>query len=119
MNDAGSNEAHVPPAGQDSTVEDWFGQIAARGAELADALTDEVGEERAEELFNQQAEGAAEQEARHGDGSTPTRAGRRTRRSGTRPVPSVRGGRSGPLVRPGQCRKKSGMDRDRSGRDGR
>ena len=34
-------------------------------------LTEEVGEERAEELFNQQAEGAAEQEARHGDRIDP------------------------------------------------
>jgi hypothetical protein len=71
MNDAGSNEAHVPPVGHDSTVEDWFGQSAARDAELADELTEEVGEERAEELFNQQAEGAAEQEARHGDRIDP------------------------------------------------
>jgi len=57
--------------GEDSKVEDWFGQSVERDAELADDLTERVGEDRAEQLFEQEASGEAEQEARHGDAIDP------------------------------------------------
>ena len=57
--------------GEDSKVDDWFGQSVDRDAEVADELVDEVGEERAEELFEQRADGRKEQEARHGEHIDP------------------------------------------------
>jgi len=53
--------------GEDSRVEDWFGQSVERDTEVAERLTEEVGAERAEVLFEEQATGRDEQEARHGD----------------------------------------------------
>lgn len=64
-------DAQVPAEGEDSRVEDWFGQSVDRDAELADRLTEEVGEERAEELFEDQAGGEAEQDARRGEQIDP------------------------------------------------
>jgi hypothetical protein len=68
---ATSDDAKQPEPGTDSRVEDWFGQSAERDAELADRLTDELGEEAAERAFDEQAAGAAEQDARHGDSIDP------------------------------------------------
>lgn len=60
-----------PEPGQDSRVEDWFGQSVQRDAELADALVDEVGEEEAGRRFDEEADGAEEQRARHGSSIDP------------------------------------------------
>ena len=60
-----------PGPGQDSKVDDWFGQSVARDAELADTLTAELGEDEAEEVFEEIATGEDEQEARHGDRIDP------------------------------------------------
>lgn len=60
-----------PDEGEDSRVEDWFGQSVDRDTEVAEQLTAEVGEERAEELFETKATGRDEQEARHGDEIDP------------------------------------------------
>jgi hypothetical protein len=59
--------------GQDSRVEDWFGQSVERDAELADELTEKEGldEDEAERRFDEQATGASEQAARHGDRIDP------------------------------------------------
>ena len=57
--------------GEDSRVEDWFGQSVDRDADLADRLTDELGEDRAEQAFEDRATGRAEQEARHGERIDP------------------------------------------------
>lgn len=60
-----------PEPGQDSRVEDWHGQSVAKDAELAEELVAEHGEEKAEELFDEQAEGESVQAARHGDSIDP------------------------------------------------
>ena len=57
----------TPEPGTDSKVEDWFGQSVDRDAELADQLSAELPADEAERRFDQQAHGAAEQAARHGD----------------------------------------------------
>ena len=54
-----------PGPGQDSKVDDWFGQSVARDAEVAETLTDELGEDEAEKVFEQTATGEDEQDARH------------------------------------------------------
>lgn len=50
-----------------STVDDWFGQNAARDQELADELVDQEGgdEAAAERRFEQEAEGEEKYEAGH------------------------------------------------------
>jgi hypothetical protein len=52
---------------ENSTVDDWFGQNAARDAELADELVAEEGgdEKAAEERYEQEAEGEAKYKAGH------------------------------------------------------
>lgn len=60
-----------PEPGQDSKVEDWFGQSVDRDAELADALTEELGEDEAERAFDQRATGDDEQASRRGDSIDP------------------------------------------------
>lgn len=60
-----------PEPGKDSRVEDWIGQSVERDTELAEKLVDEHGEERAEALFEERADGKATQEARHGDSIDP------------------------------------------------
>lgn len=60
-----------PEPGTDSRVEDWHGQSIERDSELAEELVAEHGEERAEELFDEQADGKETQEARHGDSIDP------------------------------------------------
>lgn len=52
---------------ENSTVDDWFGQNAARDAELADELVEEEGgdEEAAEERFEREAEGEETYRAGH------------------------------------------------------
>lgn len=57
--------------GTDSRVEDWFGQSAARDAELADELTDELGEAGAEAAFDERSTGREEQDARRGEQIDP------------------------------------------------
>jgi hypothetical protein len=69
--DASGGDPAQPEPGTDSRVEDWFGQSVARDAELADELTERLGEERAAEVFEEQASGREEQEARHGDHIDP------------------------------------------------
>jgi len=61
----------TPEPGQDSRVEDWFGQSAARDAELADKLSEELDPTSAEAEFEKQATGEEEQEARRGDEIDP------------------------------------------------
>ncbi|MET0326226.1 MAG: hypothetical protein ABW219_13460 [Ilumatobacteraceae bacterium] len=60
-----------PAPGQDSKVDDWFGQSVARDADLAETLTDELGEDEAEKVFEEIATGEDEQDARHGDSIDP------------------------------------------------
>jgi hypothetical protein len=50
-----------------STVDDWFGQQAARDAEVADEATTEAGGdlEEAERLFDERAEGEEKYEKGH------------------------------------------------------
>ncbi len=60
-----------PEPGKDSRVEDWLGQSVDRDTELAEKLVEEHGEERAEEIFDEQAEGESIQAARHGDSIDP------------------------------------------------
>ncbi|HEX2576814.1 MAG TPA: hypothetical protein VHK88_10735 [Aquihabitans sp.] len=51
---------------ENSTVDDWFGQNAARDQELADKLVAEEGsEEAAEERFEQEAQGEERYDAGH------------------------------------------------------
>lgn len=52
---------------ENSTVDDWFGQNAARDAELADELVAEEGgdEQAAEERFDEEAEGEDKYKAGH------------------------------------------------------
>jgi hypothetical protein len=59
-------DANQMEPGTDSRVEDWFGQSVARDAELADKLTEDLGETDAEASFDEQATGRDEQGARHG-----------------------------------------------------
>jgi hypothetical protein len=66
-----SENAKQPEPGTDSRVEDWFGQSVERDAELADRLTSELGEPRAEAEFDAQSSGRDEQDARHGDHIDP------------------------------------------------
>lgn len=67
---AGTDPKQAEP-GTDSRVEDWMGQSVDEDAELAEKLVDEHGEEKAEELFDEQSEGKQTQEARHGDSIDP------------------------------------------------
>ena len=64
------DDANETEPGTDSRVEDWFGQSVGRDAELADRLTDELGDDAAA-AFEAQAGGEAEQAARHGDEIDP------------------------------------------------
>ncbi len=57
--------------GQDSKVEDWFGQSVDRDAALADSLSDEFGEDEAGAVFDEVATGEDKQAARHGDHPDP------------------------------------------------
>ena len=59
------------PAGQDSTVGDWFGQSVDQDAELAEKLSEELGDDEAEKAFEEQSEGRATQERRHGSEIDP------------------------------------------------
>ena len=71
MSDESSNQ---PPPGQDSTVDDWFGQSVQRDAEVADEVTADdadVDAADAEEEFARRARGREEQEARHGEHIDP------------------------------------------------
>ena len=70
-----------PKPGQDSTVDDWMGQSVERDRQLAEELTNELGEEEAEARFNKQATGRAEQEARHGSSIDPDQGQSAYRRS--------------------------------------
>lgn len=60
-----------PGPGQDSRVEDWFGQSVQRDADLASELTDELGADEGERAFDELATGRSEQAARHGDEIDP------------------------------------------------
>ncbi|WP_040493475.1 hypothetical protein [Ilumatobacter nonamiensis] len=60
-----------PETGHDSRVEDWHGQSVDRDAELADRLSDELGEEQAEAEFDRRATGKETQAQRHGDSIDP------------------------------------------------
>lgn len=67
----GDADPQQPEPGTDSQVQDWMGQSVDEDSELADELVAEHGEEKAEELFDQQADGEQTQEARHGDSIDP------------------------------------------------
>src|SRR4051794_20510720 len=56
----------TPEPGQDSTVEDWFGQSVERDKELAEDLSEQLPPREAERVFEQQAKGVPEQQARRG-----------------------------------------------------
>lgn len=65
-------QAHDNPDGsieepENSTVDDWFGQNAARDAELADELVAEEGgdQQAAEQRFDEEAEGEDKYRAGH------------------------------------------------------
>ena len=62
---------NTPAPGTDSRVEDWIGQSAARDAELADRLSEELPPDEAQAAFEQEATGSDEQAARHGDSIDP------------------------------------------------
>jgi hypothetical protein len=59
--------------GQDSRVEDWFGQSVQRDAELADEVvaSDDGDMEQAEADFDARSTGSDEQARRHGDHIDP------------------------------------------------
>jgi len=61
----------TPEPGTDSKVDDWFGQSVERDAELADELSEQLPPDEAAAEFDRQAEGRAEQEARHGERIDP------------------------------------------------
>ncbi len=54
---------------ENSTVDDWFGQNVARDQDVADTAMDEAGgdSQRAEQLYEQRAEGEETYEAGHPD----------------------------------------------------
>jgi hypothetical protein len=66
-----SDETPTPEQGQDSTVDDWFGQSVDRDAELADELSEKLPPEEAEQAFEEQATGEHEQDSRRGDHIDP------------------------------------------------
>ncbi len=57
----------TPPPGEDSTVDDWFGQNVARDQDLADKVVAEEGGglEAAEQRFEDEAEGKQTYDAGH------------------------------------------------------
>lgn len=57
--------------GSDTPVKEWFGQSVDSDKELAEELVDEHGEDKAEELFDEQAQGAEVDAARRGDHIDP------------------------------------------------
>jgi hypothetical protein len=61
----------TPNPGEDSRVEDWFGQSVDHDAELAESLSEELPPDEAEAAFEAQAHGRAEQERRHGSSIDP------------------------------------------------
>ena len=66
-----SDTPATPEPGTDSRVEDWHGQSVDRDARLADELSKELPPDVAEQAFDEQATGRAEQAARHGDEINP------------------------------------------------
>ena len=57
--------------GTDTPVAEWFGQNVDSDAELADDLVAEHGEEKAEDLFDDESKGADVEDARRGDTIDP------------------------------------------------
>lgn len=57
----------TPPPGEDSTVDDWFGQNVARDQDLADEIFDEEDGDlvTAEERFDAEADGKETYDAGH------------------------------------------------------
>jgi hypothetical protein len=68
---AHQDEPNTPEPGTDSKVHDWFGQSVQADADLADALTEGLGPDDAEEVFDEVARGGDVQDARHGDHIDP------------------------------------------------
>jgi hypothetical protein len=64
-------QATTPEPGKDSRVEDWFGQSVARDTELAEELSEQMPPEEAEQAFELEATGEAEQAARRGASIDP------------------------------------------------
>lgn len=63
----------APERGQDSRVEDWYGQSVDRDRRVAEEIVDdesEIDEESTTE-FERRAQGQQEQRARHGDEIDP------------------------------------------------
>lgn len=71
MNEPDSSTSAQPAPGEDSRVEDWFGQSVKRDTELAEELVDEFGEEEAERRFDAETIGADEQDGRRGASVDP------------------------------------------------
>ncbi len=73
MTDDHTDDESQAARGQDSRVEDWFGQSVQRDAELADELTaaEDVDMDRVETDFEKTARGKSEQERRHGEHIDP------------------------------------------------
>lgn len=59
------------PEGTDSPTTEWFGQNVDSDAELADELVETHGEDEAERIFDEKAEGAEVEAARRGDSIDP------------------------------------------------
>ena len=66
-----SDQASGPEKGQDSSVDDWYGQSVQRDSELADELSADLDPEDAEATFDEQSEGKKEQDRRHGSEIDP------------------------------------------------
>ena len=67
MSDDTTSTPNQPEPGQDSRVEDWFGQSAAEDQELADELSEGRSPEEAAEEFEKRSTGREEQAARRGE----------------------------------------------------
>jgi len=71
MSDDTTSTPNEPKPGQDSRVEDWFGQSAAKDQELADQVSEGRSPEEAAEEFDRRSTGREEQEARRGEHIDP------------------------------------------------
>jgi hypothetical protein len=64
MSEPNANDAATPAPGEDSRVEDWFGQSVERDRQVAERVDSEAE-------FEEQATGREEQQARHGEHIDP------------------------------------------------
>ena len=72
MSSDGEKTPPEPEIGEDSRVEDWFGQSVERDAELADELSDQgLAPDEAAAEFERRSTGRDEQATRHGEAIDP------------------------------------------------